>query len=91
MVIGVVMAWSRCGEDWCGLVEIGDRGGVGLGRWAVWVKWGCGVEIGGFSWLFDVVLLGLGAVSGFDGGSVEGFDGDFLKLVSWNMWGFGLV
>ena len=35
MVIGVVMAWSRRGEDWCGLVEIGDRGGVGLGRWAV--------------------------------------------------------
>ena len=41
-----------------------------------------------------VVLLGLGAVYGFvsgsDGGSVDGFDGDFLKLVSWNMWGFGL-
>ena len=72
------------------MAEIGDRGGVGLGRWTVWVKWGCGVEIGGFSWLFDGVLLGLGAMCGFLSGS-EGFDGDFLKLVSWNMWGFGLV
>ena len=44
------------------------------------------MEIGGFSWLFDGVLLGLGVVCGFvsgsDGGSIEGFDGDFLKLVS---------
>ena len=91
----MVTAWSQRGEDWHGLVEIGDRGGMGLGRWAVWVRWGCGVEIDGFSWLFDGVLLGLGAVCGFvsgsDGGSIEGFDGDFLKLVSWNMWGFGLV
>ena len=78
----MVTAWSRRGEDWRGFWIGGDQ--------RSWWH-GFGVEIGGFSWLFDVVLLGLGAVSGFDGGSVEGFDGDFLKLVSWNMWGFGLV
>ena len=45
----------------------------------------------GYLMVFFWVWVLCGFVSGFDGGSVEGFDGDFLKLVSWNMWGFGLV
>ena len=58
----MVTAWQRLVWilDWHGLAEIENRGGVGLGRWVVWVKWGCGVEIGGFSLLFDGGSSGFG-------------------------------
>ena len=68
----------------------------------VWIGGLCGSGgvvvwrlVGSLGYLM-VVLLGLGVVCGFvngsDGGSVEGFDGDFFfKLVCWDMWGFGLV
>ena len=78
----MVTAWRRLAWilDWCGLVEIGDHGGMGL----VWRL------VGSLGYLM-VVLLGLGVVCGFVSGSVEGFNGDFFKIGLLGLLGFGLV
>ena len=90
MAIDVVTTWSRRGKDWCGFWIGVDWWRLEIVVAWVWISGLCGSSgvvvwrlVGSLGYLM-VVLLGLGVVcgfvSGFDGGSIEGFDGDFFKI-----------